>query len=239
MPYDRQSLAQSLIEGALRASADPSVTAVLRDWDWYGPGDKAQPLCPFLCVGMSDDTPYGIGIGLYRAQAQVMINVVSSPSIRDDFDRIRGSVRSVMASLRGLSAADVLLSGSLETSCTEPVNINESGDVVYCQVLAFTVWFEALPPQPVPVDPEIYLADRDPETGVTYTTTQGTDPRRIERWSRTDGILTLSQGFGTWSDRAALAYTAPVTPPETALPVQPPSTEIPPTLPITPSASVS
>lgn len=224
MSYDRQSLAQSLIEGALRAAADPSVTAVLRDWDWYGPGDDAQPLCPFLAVGMSDDTPYGIGIGLYRSQVQVMINVVSSPSIRDDFDRIRASVRSVMASLRGLTAADVLLSNALETGCTEPTNINESGDVVYSQILTFTVWFEALPPRQVVTDPEIYLVAYDPDTGITYTTTQTEDPRRITAWRRTPSGVMVCYASGAWDDRANLTYSAPV---------QPLSTNIPPVVPAT------
>lgn len=221
MQYDRQSLAQSLVEGALRAAADPSVTAVLRDWDWYGPGDTAQPLCPFLAVSLTDDTPYGIGIGLYRAQLQVMICVVSSPSIRDDFDRIRASVRSVMASLRGLAAAGVVLANALETSCSAPANLNDSGDVVYAQPIGFTLWYEAPAPSQVDTDPEIYIADRDPESGVTYTTTQAADPRRIDRWSRIGGIPTVAHGYGAWADRASLNYTAPVTPPETALPVQP------------------
>ena len=210
-----------MIEGALRAAADPSVTTVLRDWDWYAPGNDAQPLCPFLAVGMSDDSPYGIGIGLYRSQVQVMINVVSSPSIRDDFDRIRTSVRSVMASLRGLTAADVLLSNALETGCTEPTNINESGDVVYSQILTFTVWFEALPPRQVVTDPEIYLVAHDPETRITYTTMQTADPRRITAWRPTPSGVMICSAFGAWSDRATLNYITPVTPPQTSVPASP------------------
>lgn len=226
---DRQSIVQSLIEGALRAAADPSVTTILRDWDYYQPGTTAQPLAPFLVVGAIDDVPYGIGIGLYRCTAQVMIAVADSPSIRDDFDRIRASVRSVMASLRGVTAGDVLLSGSLEQSCTQPDTITEKGDVIFAQTVTFRVWFEAPPTAPAVVDPEIYLVARDPETGVTYTTRQAADPRRITRWIPSATGVVFSHGFGAWDDRAALAYSSPV---------QPLSTEIPPIV-NNPSASAS
>jgi hypothetical protein len=219
---DRQMIALGLIEGALRAASDPSVTTVLRDWDWYGPGDTAQPLCPFLNVGMIDDTPYGIGLGLYRAQVQIMISVVSSPSIRADFDRIRASVRAVMASLRGLAAGGVFLSGAIETGCTQPADINASGDVVYAQVLTYTVWFEAPPPPQVVTDPDIYLVAYDPETGVTYTTTQAQDPRRIAAWRPTPTGVLVCYAFGDWADRASLTY---------SVPVQPLSTQTPPAVP--------
>ena len=218
MQLDRQSVAQSMIEGALRAAADPSVTAVLRDWDWYAPGDTAQPLCPFLCVSMADDTPYGIGLGLYRAQVQVMINVVSSPSIRADFDRIRGSVRSVMESLRGLNAAGVLLSGALETACTQPDPVNDSGDIVYTQIVTWTVWFQSAPPPQVVTDPDIYLVAYDPETRITYTTVQAADPRRITAWRPTPSGVLVCYAFGDWADRASLTYSAPVPPLTTHLP---------------------
>lgn len=222
---DRQMIALGLIEGALRAAADPSVTTVLRDWDWFGPGDTAQPLCPFLVVGMIDDTPYGIGLGLYRAQVQIMLNVVSSPSIRQDFDRIRGSVRAVMASLRGLNAAGVILSGALETACSQPSNINDSGDVVFSQVLTYTVWFEAPPPPEVITAPDIYLVAYDPETGVTYTTTQTEDPRRITAWRRTQTGVLVCYAFGAWADRASLTYSSPVQPLSTSIPSAAPATD--------------
>ena len=229
MATDRQSIAQSLIEGALRAAADPSVTTVLRDWDYYKPGTTAQPLAPFLVVGVTDDLPYGVGIGLYRCTAQVLIAVADSPGIRDDFDRIRESVRSVMASLRGLTAGGVLLSSALEQSCTQPDTITEKGDVIYGQTITFRVWFEAPPTMPAVVDPEIYLCAKDPETGITYTTTQAADPRRITRWAPLGSGLRVSYGFGAWADRATLSYSSPV---------QPLSTEIPP-LTNNPSASAS
>ena len=218
MINDRQMIALGLIEGALRAAADPSVTAVLRDWDWYGPGDTAQPLCPFLNVGMIDDTPYGIGLGLYRAQVQIMINVVSSPSIRQDFDRIRGSVRAVMASLRGLAAGGVFLSSAIETGCTQPSDINATGDVVYAQVLTYTVWFEAPPPPQVVTDPDIYLVAYDSETGITYTTVQTADPRRITAWRPTPSGVMVTYAFGAWDDRASLVYSVPVQPLSTSVP---------------------
>jgi len=222
---DRQSVAQSMIEGALRAAADPSVTAVLRDWDWYQPGDTAQPLCPFLCVSMADDSPYGIGLGLYRVQVQVMINVVSSPSIRADFDRIRGSVRSVMESLRGLNAAGVRLSGALETACTQPAPINDSGDIVYTQIVTWTVWFQSAPPAQVVTDPDIYLVAYDPETGITYTTVQAADPRRITAWRQTPSGVMVCYAFGAWDDRASLTYSAPVQPLSTSIPPVVPATD--------------
>ena len=215
---DRQSVVQSLFESALRAAADPSITCVLRDWDYYKPGKSAQPLTPFLVVSMTDDTPYGVGIDLYRATYQVKICVTESPSVRNDFDRIRASVRSVMTSAVGLAAYGVHIDGVLEQSCTQPTVITESGDVVFDQTLTYRIWFEAPSVPPAVVDPEIHLASRDPETGILYTTTQASDPRRIERWSPGPGTTTLSQGYGDWADRASLNYTAPIVPLSTELP---------------------
>lgn len=216
---DRQTIVQSLIEGALRAAADPSVTTVLRDWDYYKPGTSAQPLAPFLVVGMTDDTPYGVGIGLYRSTVQVMIVAAKTPAVRQTFDAIRPSVRSVMESVAHLAAAGVSISRALEIGCTQPDHLNESGDIMLAQVLTFRVWFEAPEPPPAILDPVIYLCDRDPETGVTYTTTQAADPRRIDRWTPSPTGITLAQGYGVWADRATLAYTAPVQPLSTEIPL--------------------
>lgn len=217
MQYDRQSIVQALIEGALRTAADPSVTAVLRSWDHYDPGDTSQPLTPFLTTSVTDDIPYGIGIGLYRCALQISIVVTQSPAVRDDFGRIRESVRSVMAAVPRLAASGVIISGVREVSCSEPEHITESGDIVLVQTLGYSVWFEAPVTPPVVINPEIYLADRDPETGLTYTTTQAVDPRRITRWTP-GAVQTAAQGYGAWADRATLDYFAPVTPPGTSAP---------------------
>jgi hypothetical protein len=216
---DRQSVVQSLVEGALRAAADTSVTAVLRSWDWYDEGTSAQPLMPFLVVAVTDDRPLGIGIPLYTATCQVTLVVDWAPGVRDQFDRIRASVRSVMASLPGLSAAGSTIDGCLESTCSEPSVLEPQGDVVLTQTVVFTLWFSAPLTPPAVVDPEIYLAAFDPATGFTYTTTQSSDPRRITRWGHTPaGVLELAQGFGAWADRASIAYTAPVTPVSTQIP---------------------
>lgn len=215
---DRQSIAQSLIEGALRAAADPSVTNVLRTWDYYEDGSSVQALLPLLVVSVTNDVPYGIGIGLYRASCSVMIVADWAEGVRDTFDRIRDSVRSVMESIRGLAAYGVFLSGARETSCTEPDFVQETGDVVLSQILTFQVWFEAPAIPSAVVDPEIYLVDRDPETGTTYTTTQAQDPRRITRWTHTAAVVRFSHAYGAWADRATLEYTSPVTPLSTTPP---------------------
>ena len=215
---DRQSIVYSIIEGALRAAADPSVTTVLRDWDYYAPGNTAQPLAPFLVVGLTDDIPYGIAIDLYRCSAQIMIAVADSPSIRDDFDRILASVRSVMASVAHVSAYGVTISGVLEQGCTQPAPITESGDVVYAQTVSFRLWFEA-PAIPLAVlDQTPYLIERDPATGVTYTTCQAQDPRRIARWTPSVSTLQVRYNYGAWDDKAELVYSSPVTPLSTTPP---------------------
>lgn len=217
---DRQSVVQALVEDALRAAADPSVTTVLRDWDYYEPGTSEQPLAPFLVVGFTDDIPYGIGIGLYRCFAQIMIAVADSPSVREDFDRIRASVRSVMASLAYLSAYGLTISGVLEQGCTQPAPITESGDIILAQILTWRMWFEAPEPPLAILDPIPYLVERDPATGATYLTCQEQDPRRIDRYLPAGSTLLFSQGFGAWEERATLAYTSPVQPLSTQLPPQ-------------------
>lgn len=218
---DRQAIVQGLIEGALRAGSDPEVTTVLRGWDYYKPGTSAQSLAPFLVVGVTDDVPYGIGIDLYRCAVNIMVCVLESPGIRETLERIRGSVRSVMASVKGLGVSGFHIDGVIETACTEPDRITESGDLVDAQTLTFNLWFESPPTPPAILEQIPYLVDRDPETGTIYVTCQAADPRRIDRWTPSGNTVTLSHGFGDWDSRAALKYSAPV---------QPLSTEIPPTL---------
>lgn len=215
---DRQSVAQSLVESALRAAADPSVTGVFRHWDYYEDGSSVQQLLPILVVSVTNDAPYGIGIGLYRASCSVMIVADWASNVRDTFDLIRASVRSVMGSLRGLAAYGVFLSGAREISCTEPDFVNETGDVVLAQILTFQLWFEGPADPPAILDPVPYLIDRDPETGVTYVTCQAADPRRIDRWTPSGSTLVLAHSYGAWADRASLEYTSPVQPLSTAPP---------------------
>lgn len=227
---DRQSITQSLVESALRAAAAPVVTGVFRHFDYYEDGSSVQQLLPILVVSVTNDVPYGIGIGLYRASCSVTIVADWAPDVRDVFDRVRASVRSVMGSLRGLAAYGVFLSAAREISCTEPDFVNETGDVVLAQDLSFQVWFEGPTAPPAILDPVPYLIDRDPATGATYVTCQAQDPRRIDRWTPSGNTLTLAHGFGAWADRATLEYTAPV---------QPLSTAPPPPINSNPSASAS
>lgn len=218
---DRQNLLQSMIEGALCAAADPSVTAVLRAWDYFEPGTSAQPLMPFLSVSVIDDKELGIGFGLYRASVQVSLVVHWAESVRDTLSRIRASVRSVMHALPGLAAGGLRIDGVLETSCTEPEVIEPKGDVVLVQILVHSVWCTAPVTPDAVLDPEIYVVDHDPVTGYTYTATQAADPRRITRWSQPGAVQTVSYGFGAWADRASLAYSAPVQPLSTSIPATP------------------
>jgi len=211
---DRQSIVQNLIEGSLRAAADPSVTAVLRGWDYYPDGSVAQPLLPYLIVSVTDDRELGISFGLYTATVTVTLAVDWSQGVRDDFDRIRESVRQVMHALPGLSAAGVTLDGILETACSDPTEATTDGDVILTQVLTHSLWFTAPVTPDAILEQELFLVDRA-EDGTVYTTTQAADPRRITRWS---GSLLVSYGYGNWADRATLVYTSPVTPPPTATP---------------------
>ena len=229
MQPDRQSVVQSIVESALRAAADPQVTQVLRSWDYYDPGTSAQPLMPLLVVSVTDDEELGIGFGLYRCSAAVSLVMDWAPAIRDQADRIRESVRATMRALQHASAYGVTIDAVRELSCTQPEVVSPQGDVVLQQTLSFALWFEAPDPSPAFIDAEVYLVARDPETGVTYTTTQAADPRRIARWAPLGTGLRVSYGFGAWADRATLSYSSPV---------QPLSTEIPP-LTNNPSASAS
>ena len=215
---DRQSILQAIIEGALRAAADPAVTAVLRSWDYYNPGDSVQPLMPLLIVSVTSDRDLGIDLGLYTASAQISLICDWSPGVRDMYDRVRSSVRSAMHALPGSAVAGLTIDGIREDSCTEPEMIDPDGDPVFGQTLAYSVWFEAPVTPDAVIDQEIYLAARDPETGYLYTTTQGADPRRITRWADSGDLLRVSYAHGAWADRASLASSDPVTPLSTTPP---------------------
>ena len=215
---DRQSIVQGLIEGALRAAADPSVTTVLRAWDYYSPGTTSQPLMPFLVVGLTDDEELVHDGTLWSASCSIMITADWSESVRDTLDLIRGSVRSIMHSLPGMNLADYSIDGVREVSCSEPDIISPQGDVVLVQQLIFTIWYSAPATSDVPIDQEIYLADRDPETGYLYTTVQAADPRRITRWAGSGSMLRVSYAYGAWDNRSSLKYSDPVSPLSTSIP---------------------
>ena len=215
---DRQSILQSIIEGALRAAADPAVTAVLRSWDYYNPGDSVQPLMPLLIVSVTSDRDLGIDLGLYTANAQISLICDWSPGVRDMYDRVRFSVRSAMHALPGSAVAGLTIDGIREASCSEPEMIDPDGDPVFGQTLSYTIWFEAPLPEDAMIDQEIYLVARDPETGYLYTTTQTSDPRRITRWADMQNPLRVSYAYGAWDDRASLTYSDPVTPLSTTPP---------------------
>ena len=218
---DRQSILQAIIEGALRAAADPAVTAVLRSWDYYNPGDSVQPLMPLLIVSVSNDRDLGIDLGLYTANAQISLICDWSPGVRDMYDRVRSSVRSAMHALKGAGVAGLTIDGVQEISCTEPEMIDPDGDPVFGQTLSYNLWFEAPVTPDAVIDQEIYLAARDPETGYLYTTTQGADPRRITRWAEDGDQLRVSYAHGAWADYATLHYSDPVTPLSTTPPAFP------------------
>lgn len=218
MMPDRQSIVQSLIEGSLRAAADQSVTTVLRAWDYYSPGTAAQPLMPFLVVGLTDDEEIVHDGTLWSATCSVMIVVHWAESVRDTLDVIRSSVRSIMHSLPGIHAGGYIMDGVREVSCSEPDIMSPQGDVVLVQQLMYTVWYSGPATLDIPIDQEIYLAARDPETGYLYTTVQAADPRRITRWADGENPVRVSYAYGAWDDRASLDYSDPVTPLSTSIP---------------------
>ena len=220
---DRDELLSSIAESALRAASDPSVTAVLRGYDYFEPGDTAQPLLPFLSVSVSDAEELVHGGGLWSALLTVTCCIHWSASVRDTLASIRSSVRSVMYALKGTSYGGMSLDGVREQSCRTPDFTQTTGDVVLTQVLTYRVWFEYPPVPPAVLDRVPYLIAHDPASGATYVTTQAQDPRRIERWLPGPGTLSLSYAFGAWQDRASLAYSSPVTPLSTSVP-QPLST---------------
>lgn len=215
---DRQSIVQSLIEGSLRAAADQSVTTVLRAWDYYSPGTAAQPLMPFLVVGLTDDEEIVHDGTLWSATCSIQIVANWAESIRDVLDVIRGSVRGIMHNLPGVNVADYCIDGIREVSCSEPDIISPQGDVVLVQQLTYTVWYSAPATPDIPVDQEIYLVSRDQETGYLYTTVQADDPRRITRWADGENPVRVSYAYGAWDDRASLDYSDPVTPLSTSIP---------------------
>jgi hypothetical protein len=76
----------------------------------------------------------------------------------------------------------------------------------------YTVWYSGPATPDIPIEQEIYLAARDPETGYLYTTSQSADPRRITRWMDAGSTIRVSYAHGAWADRADLHYSDPVNP---------------------------
>ena len=226
MMPDRQSIVQSLIEGSLRAAADQSVTTVLRAWDYYSPGTAAQPLMPFLVVGLTDDEEIVHDGTLWSATCSIQIVANWAESIRDVLDVIRGSVRGIMHNLPGVNVADYCIDGIREVSCSEPDIISPQGDVVLVQQLTYTVCYSA------PATPDMNMIVEVITNiclfafvllicvigGYLYTTVHADDPRRITRWADGENPVRVSYGYGAWADRASLNYSDPVTPLSTSIP---------------------
>ncbi|MBO7088598.1 MAG: hypothetical protein J6W70_01725, partial [Lentisphaeria bacterium] len=119
MNNDVSALLSALVESVLLAHADPRVTAVLRSWDWYAPGDKAQALAPFIGVSVTDAVEIVPDGTLWTAVVSVDLIVNWAPSIREVFADVRASVRSAMHGLPGRSAGDLTVDGVIEQSSSE------------------------------------------------------------------------------------------------------------------------
>lgn len=230
MNNDVSALLSALVESVLLAQADPHVTAVLRSWDWYAPGDKAQVLAPFLGVSVTDATEIVPDGTLWTAVVSIDLVVNWAPAIREVLADIRGSVRSAMHGLPGRSAGDLTVDGMIEQSSSEPTAVNETGDKSFMQTLLYRCWFTAPAIFSDPVLPEPYLVDQaDPET--LYLTYGTADPRRIQKWISPPGEpMAVYYGLGNWDERASLNYSPPL---------PPLSTSISRNLNITPSASAA
>ena len=217
MNNDVSSLLSALVESVLLAQADPRVTAVLRSWDWYAPGDKAQVLAPFLGVSVTDATEIVPDGTLWTAVVSIDVIVNWAPAIREVLADIRGSVRSAMHGLPGRSAGDLTVDGMIEQSSSEPTAVNETGDKTFMQTLQYRCWFTAPAIISDPALPEPYLVDQA-DANTLYLTYGAADPRRIQKWTTPTGApLTLCYGLGNWDDRASLNYSPPLPPLSTSI----------------------
>ena len=217
MNNDVSDLLSALVESVLLAQADPRVTAVLRSWDWYAPGDKAQVLAPFLGVSVTDAVEIVPDGTLWTALVSIDLVVNWAPAIREVLADIRGSVRSAMHGLPGRSAGDLTVDGVIEQSSSEPTAVNETGDKTFMQTIQYRCWFTAPAIFSDPVLPEPYLTDQaDAQT--LYLTYGTADPRRIQKWISPPGEpVTVSYGLGNWADRASLNYSPPLPPLSTSI----------------------
>lgn len=217
MNNDVSALLSALVESVLLAQADPRVTAVLRSWDWYAPGDKAQALAPFIGVSVTDAVEIVPDGTLWTAVVSVDLIVNWAPSIREVFADVRASVRSAMHGLPGRSAGDLTVDGVIEQSSSEPTAVNETGDKTFMQTLTYRVWFSAPAIFSDPVLPEPFLVDQA-DANTLYLTYGTTDPRRIQKWFSPPGEpLTVCYGLGNWDDRASLNYSPPLPPLSTSI----------------------
>ena len=217
MNNDVSDLLSALVESVLLAQADPRVTAVLRSWDWYAPGDKAQVLAPFLGVSVTDAVEIVPDGTLWTALVSIDLVVNWAPAIREVLADVRGSVRSAMHGLPGRSAGDLTVDGVIEQSSSEPTAVNETGDKTFMQTIQYRCWFTAPAIFSDPVLPEPYLTDQaDAQT--LYLTYGTADPRRIQKWISPPGEpVTVSYGLGNWADRASLNYSPPLPPLSTSI----------------------
>ena len=217
MNNDVSALLSALVESVLLAQADPRVTAVLRSWDWYAPGDKAQVLAPFLGVSVTDATEIVPDGTLWTAVVSIDLIVNWAPAIREVLADIRSSVRSAMHGLPGRSAGDLTVDGMIEQSSSEPTAVTETGDKTSMQTIQYRCWFTAPAIFSDPVLPEPYLIDQA-DANTLYLTYGTDDPRRIQKWSTPTGEpVTVSYGLGAWDDRANLNYSPPLPPLSTSI----------------------
>jgi len=216
MNNDVSALLSALIESVLLAQADSRVTAVLRSWDWYAPGDKAQALAPFLGVSVTDAVEIVPDGTLWTAVVSIDLIVNWAPAIREVLADVRASVRSAMHGLPGRSAGDLTVDGMLEQSSSDPAAVNETGDKTFVQTLTYRCWFSAPSVFSDPVLPEPFLVDQADEHTL-YLTYGAADPRRIQKWTTAEAETLVSYGLGNWSDRASLNYSPPLPPLSTSI----------------------
>lgn len=217
MNNDVSSLLSALVESVLLAQADPRVTAVLRSWDWYAPGDKAQVLAPFLGVSVTDAVEIVPDGTLWTAVVSVDLIVNWAPAIREVLADVRASVRSALHGLPGRSAGDLTVDGIIEQSSSDPTAVTETGDKTFMQTITCRVWFTAPAIISDPVLPEPYLVDQA-DASTLYLTYGTADPRRIQKWISPPGEpLAVCYGLGNWADRASLNYLPPLPPLSTSI----------------------
>jgi len=173
---DRTDILSGIVEHAL--SAVPGITGVIRGYDWFPPGQTAQPLAPYIVVTVSDDEEIGIGFGLWTATVQIDLAVNWCDTIRATLGAVRESARGVMQGLVNYSFDGLTVDGLQEQSCTPPDVASPTGDVTLAQILSFRVWFAcasvvgatvtgmtALPPPPFVVDDDVVDDDVFDGTG--------------------------------------------------------------------------
>ena len=207
---DRTELLSILIESALRAGADESVTGVFRSTDYYEEGSSVQKLLPVLIVGVSDAEELVHDGTLYSAPVQITLAVHWQADVRARLAAIRESVRGVMHTLPGLAIDGLTVDGVLETSERAPTFPETAGDVTVAQALLFRVFLSAPVVMDAVLDPLVYLIDR--RDHVTYLARSASDPRRIERIRDLGSSTVIDYSYGSWAARDTLEYHIPLPP---------------------------